>query len=270
MTSTIGEALTTLTLERTRTGVALITLNRPEKLNAINETMFAELRELGNTIGSDTSVRAVVITGAGRGFCAGFDLEDAPGLRELTPTEMLRFQENAAAAVLGIHNLPQPVIAAVNGPAAGGGLSLALACDIRVAGTGAKLAAVFVRGGFSAGDLGCSWFLPRVVGLGVAADLMLTARSVDAHEALRIGLVTQVVEQDELVDTAVAAAERIAGYSPAAVRSSLRALHAGVDAPSLRAHVELENRGQAMLARGDDVAEVLAAAAQGRAPRFAD
>ena len=266
----IGEALTTLTFDRPRTGVALLTLNRPEKLNALNEAMFAELREVGEEIAGDATIRAVVITGAGRGFCAGFDLDDAAGLRQLTPTEMLRFQERAAAAVLALHDLPQPVIAALNGATVGGGLSLALACDMRIAAKGAKLCAVFVRGGFSAGDLGCSWFLPRTVGLGAAADLMLTARSVDADEAMRLALVSRVVERDDLVETALQAAQQVAANSPAAVRSSLRALYAAVDAPSLRAHVELENRGQAMLSRGDDVAEALAAAAQGRSPRFAD
>jgi enoyl-CoA hydratase/carnithine racemase len=270
VTSVVGEALTTVALDRPRPGVALLTLNRPERLNAITGTMFAELREVCAAVAADRTIRAVVLTGAGRGFCAGFDLEEARGLRELSPTEMLRFQEHAAAAVLAIHHTPQPVIAAVNGPAAGGGLCLALACDIRLAGPGAKFAPMFVRGGFSAGDLGCSWFLPRIVGLGVAADLMLTARTVDAREALALGLVSEVVEPADLVQTALERAERIAAFSPAAVRSSLRALYAGVDAPSLRAHIELENRGQAILSRGEDVAEVLAAAAEHRAPRFAD
>jgi enoyl-CoA hydratase/carnithine racemase len=270
MSATLDESLTTLSLERPIPGVVIMRLDRPEKLNALNETMFAELREAATTIADDTTIRAVVITGSGRGFCTGFDLEDAPGLRDLTPTEMLRFQERAASAVLAIHQLPQPVIAALNGPAVGGGLSLALACDIRIASASAKLCAIFVRGGFSAGDLGCSWFLPRIVGLGAAVELVTTARAIDAQEALQIGLVNHVVEPDALLETALQTAGQIAANSPTAVRSSLRAVYAAVDAPSLRAHVELENRGQAMLSRGDDVAEALAAAAERRAPAFAD
>jgi enoyl-CoA hydratase/carnithine racemase len=263
-------AFATLRLERPLKEVALLTLERPERLNALNAQMFAELREAADTLADDASVRVVVLTGAGRGFCAGFDLADAPGLRDLSPQEMLRFQERAADSVHAVHAIPQPVIAAVNGPAVGGGLSLALAADVRIASSTANLCAVFVRGGFSAGDLGCSWFLPRIVGLGTAAEMMLSARSVGANEALRIGLVSEVVERDELLARALELAEGIAAHSPAAIRSSLRALYSGVDAPSLRTHLELENRGQAMLARGADVAEALAAASQGRSPRFSD
>jgi enoyl-CoA hydratase/carnithine racemase len=261
---------TTLAVEPARPGVALITLQRPDSLNAMTARMFDELRAAGAQLAADTGVRVVVITGAGRGFCPGFDLDEAPALAGLTGAEMLRFQERAAAGVLALHTMPQPVIAAINGPAVGGGLSLALAADVRIAAAGAKLCAVFVRGGFSAGDLGCSWFLPRIVGLGVAAELMVTARTVDADEALRLGLVTQVTEPDELLDTALQTAEQIASYSPVAVRMSLRSLYANVDAPSLRTALELENRGQALLSPGPDVAEALAAAADRRVPAFAD
>ena len=263
-------ALTTLAVERARPGVALITLHRPDRLNAMNPRMFDELRDVGAQLAADTGVRAVVITGAGRGFCPGFDLDELPALARLTAAEMLRFQERAAAGVLAVHTMPQPVIAAINGPAVGGGLSLALAADVRIAATGAKLCAVFVRGGFSAGDLGCSWFLPRIVGLGVAADLMVTARAVDADEALRLGLVTRVTEPDDLLAAALGTAEQIAAHSPVAIRMSLRSLYANIDSPSLRTALELENRGQALLSPGPDVAEALAASAEQRAPTFAD
>jgi enoyl-CoA hydratase/carnithine racemase len=243
----VSAAFTTLTVKHREGGVALITLQRPERLNAMTAQMFDELRAAGAQLGGDSSVRAVVITGAGRGFCPGFDLDEGAVVAELTGAEMLAFQERAAAGVLALHEMPQPVIAAINGPAVGGGLSLALAADVRVAAAGAKLCAIFVRGGFSAGDLGCSWFLPRIVGLGVAAELMITARTIEADEALRIGLVSEVTTPDDLLDTALRIAEQVASHSPVAVRMSLRSLYANVDAPSLRTAMELENRGQALL-----------------------
>jgi enoyl-CoA hydratase/carnithine racemase len=261
---------TTVAVARPRDGVALITLNRPEKLNALNATMFDELTEAARAVSRDRSVRAVVLTGAGRAFCPGFDLADAPALAELTSGEMLDFQERAAGVVQAIHAVPQPVIAAIDGACVGGGLSIALAADIRIASDAAKLCAIFVRGGFSAGDLGCTWFLPRIVGLGVAAELITTARTVLADEALRIGLVSHVHPTDGLLDAALATAEAIATNAPLAVRMSLRALYANVDAPSLRTALELENRGQAMLSPGPDVREALAAAREGRRPDFQD
>jgi enoyl-CoA hydratase/carnithine racemase len=260
----------TILITRPRPGVALLTLDRPDRLNAMTGEMFADLARAAGVLGADPSTRAVVLTGAGRGFCPGYDLADAPGLRDLGLADMMRFQEQAAAAVLAIHQMPQPVIAAVNGTAAGGGFSLALAADIRIAASTAKFAAMFVRGGFSAGDLGCSWFLPRLIGLGRAVEMTCTGRSVDPEEALAVGLITDVVEPEQLLDRALGTAEQIAANSPIGVRMTLRAIYANIDAPSLRTAVELENRGQAMLSPGPDVAEVLTARAEGRAPVFVD
>jgi enoyl-CoA hydratase/carnithine racemase len=264
------EVSATVAIERPRARVALLTLNRPDRMNAMTGEMFADLEQAAAELGADRSIRAIILTGAGRGFCPGFDLADAPGLRELGVAGMLRFQERAAAAVLALHHMPQPVIAAVNGAAAGGGFSLALAADIRIAASTAKFAAMFVRGGFSAGDLGCSWFLPRLVGLGRAVEMTCTGRIVDPQEALAVGLVSEIVAPEDLLDRALAIAEQIAANSPIGVRMTLRAIYANVDAPSLRTAVELENRGQAMLSPGPDVAEVLTARAEGRTPAFAD
>lgn len=263
-------AFETLTVTRPRPGVALATLDRPERLNALTRTMFEELCGLGADVAADDTIRALVITGAGRGFCAGYDLSVAGELPALSAREMLRLQELAAASVTAIHAIPQPAIAAINGPAAGGGLSLALGCDIRIAADDARLSAIFVRAGFSAGDLGASWYLPRIVGVGVAAELMFTGRSVEAGEALALGLVNRVVPAGALVDAALETAELIAANSPMAVRMSKRSLYANVDAPSLRTALELENRGQALMSPGPDVAEVLAARAEGRPAQFPD
>ena len=259
----------TLLLDRPRDAVLLVTLNRPERFNAITFGMFDELHEMCRTVRDDDEIRAVVLTGAGRGFCSGLDLDDAATLADMSPREMYAGQEQWAGAVEALHDLPQPVIAAVNGAAAGGGLGLALAADMRVASTEARFNAAFVRIGLSAGDVGVSWSLPRVVGLGRAAEIMLTGRFVDAAEAERIGLVNRVVEPEALLDAAFDLAAEIAANTPFGVMLTKRVLHANVDAGSLRSAIEVENRGQTLATRGTDFGEALAAFRAKRPPTFA-
>lgn len=249
----------TLLVERPRDGVVLVTLNRPERLNAITFGMFDEMHALCRELMTDADARVVVITGTGRGFCSGLDLDDAETLPDLTPHEMMLGQQHWAGAFVNFHELPQPVIAAVNGPAAGGGLGLALAADIRLASPAATFNAAFVRIGLSAGDVGVSWSLPRVVGLGRAAEIMLTGRFVDAEEAAAIGLVNRVVPAEDLLDEAFAMADLIAANTPFGVTLTKRVLNANVDAGSLSQAVEVENRGQTLATRGDDFREALAA-----------
>jgi enoyl-CoA hydratase/carnithine racemase len=249
----------TLLVERPRDGVVLVTLNRPDRMNAITFQMFDEMHDLCRALLADREARAVVITGAGRGFCAGLDLDDAETLPDMTPHEMMLGQQHWAGAFVNFHELPQPVIAAVNGPAAGGGLGLALVADIRLASPTARFNAAFVRIGLSAGDVGVSWSLPRVVGLGRAAEIMLTGRFVDAEEAATIGLVNRVVPEDALLDEAFAVAEQIAANTPFGVTLTKRVLNANVDAGSLSQAVEVENRGQTLATRGQDFREALAA-----------
>jgi enoyl-CoA hydratase/carnithine racemase len=249
----------TLLVDRPRDGVVLVTLNRPARMNAITFQMFDEMHDLCRGLLSDRDARAVVITGAGRGFCAGLDLDDAETLPDMTPHEMMLGQQHWAGAFVNFHELPQPVIAAVNGPAAGGGLGLALAADIRLASPAARFNAAFVRIGLSAGDVGVSWSLPRVVGLGRAAEIMLTGRFVDAEEAATIGLVNRVVPEDRLLDESFAIAEQIAANTPFGVTLTKRVLNANVDAGSLSQAVEVENRGQTLATRGQDFREALAA-----------
>ncbi len=259
----------TLLVDRSREGVLLVTLNRPERYNAITFRMFDELHDLCRTLRDDDATRAVVVTGAGRGFCSGLDLDEAATLAGMSPAEMYKGQEHWAGAFEALHDLPQPVIAAVNGAAAGGGLGLALAADIRVASTQARFNAAFVRIGLSAGDVGVSWSLPRVVGLGHAAEMMLTGGFVDAVEAERIGLVNRVVQPDGLFDAAFEVADRIAANTPFGVMLTKRVLQANVDAGSLRQAIEVENRGQTLATRGDDFREALSAFRAKRAPQFA-
>ena len=149
----------TLSVERVEDGIAIATLNRPERMNALTFAGFAELRALVEEIGADESIRALVITGAGRGFCAGLDLDDAARLSEMSVPEMFAGQEQWAGAIAALRRMPTPVIAAVNGAAAGAGFGLALAADVRIASEAARFNAAFVRIGLSGGDVGVSWLL---------------------------------------------------------------------------------------------------------------
>jgi enoyl-CoA hydratase/carnithine racemase len=258
----------TIRVDVSAPGIAVVTLHRPERLNAMTPQMLAELSAVAGELDADHGLRVVVLTGAGRGFCSGYDLEEAAGLAALTPAGMMDRQRAGMRAVLAFRELRQPVIAAINGPAVGGGLSLALAADIRLAADGAILSAAFVRIGMTAGDLGCSWQLPRIVGTGLAAELMLTGRKIDAAEASRIGLVNRVVPGGELMSEAMELAGQIAANSPMGVALTKSALHANAEIPSLRAAMELENRGQVLATRAADMPEALAAFREGRPARF--
>jgi enoyl-CoA hydratase/carnithine racemase len=257
-----------ITVEERAPGVVLVTLDRPESLNALTFGMFDELGSLVRDLGQDDDVRVVILTGAGRAFCAGFDLSLSDALPAAGPLGMLHIQERAARALLDLRALRVPVIAAVNGAAAGGGLSLALAADIRIASTTARMNAAFVRVGLSAGDLGASWALTRLIGPARTAELCFTGRFVDASEAERIGLVNAVSDPDALIDDALAMAAAITANSPGGVQLSKRALQANQEAASYAAAIELENRGQALLSRTDDMLEAITAFKEKRAPKF--
>ena len=259
----------TLLLERPREGVALLTLNRPDRLNAITFEMFEEMHAVCDLLRQDDSVRVVVLTGAGRGFCAGLDLDEAETLPDMSPAEMMLGQERWAGAIEAFHLLPQPIVAAVNGAAAGGGLGMALVADIRLASPAARFNAAFVRIGLSAGDIGVSWSLPRVVGLGIASEILLTGRFVGAEEAAEIGLVNRVVPAEDLLDEAFAIADQIAANSPFGVMLTKRVIRTNVDAGSLRNAIETENRGQTLATRGTDFREALSAFRDKRPPTFA-
>lgn len=249
-------------------GIAKLTLQRPDRLNALTFAMFGEIEEAIRDLDAARDVRAVVLTGAGRGFCAGLDLDDAASLPAMGAVAMLDGQQGWARAVTSLCECSTPIIAAVNGPAAGAGFSLALAADVRVASTSARFNAAFVRIGLSGGDCGSSWLLPRIVGLGRASELLLTGRMVDAAEALDLGIVNRVVPESDLLEEAIGIARQIAANSPFGVRLTKRVLHTNVDAPSLRAAIELENRNQVLTVDTADMAEALAAFRERRAPLF--
>src|ERR1700754_4201578 len=202
----------TLSVQRPHTGVVVLQLNRPARLNALNAVMVGELTQTLAGLGSDGSVNAVVLTGSGRGFCSGIDMRDfGPRMPEATDPaiDRLRFQETMAELPQALRGIPQPVIAAVNGPCVGAGLAMCLAADIRICSTAATFGNAAILLGLSGAEMGMSYFLPRIVGTSVAADWMLTARTVSAEEADRRGLVSELVEPALLSERALEIAARI-------------------------------------------------------------
>jgi enoyl-CoA hydratase/carnithine racemase len=248
---------TTLNLDTPSTGTLVLRLDRPERLNAINEVMVRELQEACAQIASDADVRVVVLTGTGRGFCSGIDLRDfGPGAPAATApaSDRLRFQEMMASLPLGLRALPQPVIAAVNGPAVGGGLALCLGADLRLGARSASFGNAAILIGLSGAEMGMSYHLPRIVGTSVAADWMLTGRTVSADEAYRCGLVSELVDDDRLLDRALELAARIAANSPLGVQMTKGALQVNTDAPDVTAALEVENRNQVITFGTDEAA----------------
>jgi enoyl-CoA hydratase len=259
---------TTFRFEDAAPGVKLLTLDRPERLNAITWQMVAELEDAFRWLHEHGEVRTVVLTGEGRAFCAGLDIKDPASFDQENTVHAYDLQEQIGRMFAHLAEVPQPIIAAVNGPATGGGFVFALASDLRLAAPEARFNMANVRIGFSGCDLGSSYWLPRTVGVGLAAELMMTGRFMDAAEAESRGVVNRVVAGEELLDAAIALAADIAQNSPFAVRMTKQVLAANVDAPSLSAAIELENRTQILCTRTQDFEEALAAFREKRAPRF--
>jgi enoyl-CoA hydratase len=256
-------------------GIALVTLNRPERLNAMTLELVAELGEALARLGADPGTRAIVLTGAGRGFCAGHDLgEMVDGSGEDSPLATVRgglgVQRAFSDLTVRVRRTPKPVIAAVNGAAAGGGLALALASDTRVCSASARFNAAFVRLGISGADVGVSYLLPRLVGPTAAFEMMLSGRIVDAEEAFRLGLVLRVVPDGEVVDAALDVARGIVRNSPLGVDMTKEVMWANLDAPSIEAAIELENRTQILCTQTRDFGEALSAFVERRDPSFED
>ncbi|MGZ5377731.1 MAG: enoyl-CoA hydratase/isomerase family protein, partial [Mycobacterium sp.] len=233
-----------LELTYPRPDIAVLTLTRPEKLNALSYQLVEDLHSALDGIRANNDLRVVVFTGAGRGFCSGLDLTDPnpenAGEGTEFPRSGMRWQERIAELTAKIHHLRQPVIAAVNGPAYGGGLGIALACDIRIASESARFCTQFIKLGLGGCDIGVSYTLPRIVGAGPAFDLILTARAVDADEALRLGLVSRVSTDGAVVDDALAIAETLCRYGKFGVESTKQVLWANLDASSLESALHLE------------------------------
>lgn len=229
-------------------GITVLTLNRPDRLNALDAEMVSNLHATLEEVGSDRRCRVIVLTGAGRAFCAGLDLggygvaPDGDGRGRVGAG--MATQQHIAALVPRLRSLHQPVISAVNGAAAGGGLALALASDIRVAAESARFNVAFVKLGLSGCDIGVSWLLPRLIGAGRAWELMLTGRIIDSAEADALGLLTKVVPDDQLLEAALETASLIVANSPWGVRMTKEVAWSQLEVGSLQAGIDLENRTQ--------------------------
>lgn len=262
-------------VDRPRPGVALVTLNRPERMNSMAFDVMVPLKAVLAELTHDNSVRAVVLTGAGRGFSSGADHKSAgfvPNIDGLTrPTFALRSMEVLDDVILSLRKMHQPVIAAVNGAAIGGGLCLALAADIRVAADGAYFRAAGINNGLTASELGLSYLLPRAIGTSRAFEMMLTGRDVDAEEAERIGLVSRTVPENQLLDECYGVADRIAAFSRPGIELTKRTLWTGLDAASLEGHMQAEGLGQLFVRLlTANFEEAVAARADKRTPVFTD
>jgi enoyl-CoA hydratase/carnithine racemase len=251
-----------------RDGVATITLNRPEKLNALTFDTYADLRDLLPELPRRGDARVLVLTGKGRGFCSGGDVEEIIGaLQRMNPAELLEFTRMTGAVVKALRECPLPVIAAVNGVAAGAGSVIALAADFRLLARSASFAFLFTKVGLAGADMGSAYLLPRIVGLGRATELLVLGDRVDAEGAQRIGLATQVVDDDELPAAAQALARRLAD-GPALAYSTTKVLLTRELDMDLGSAIELEAVSQALMMKSDDHSEFYAAWAEGRKPAW--
>lgn len=252
-------------------GIVRLTLNRPSSLNALTDELIEELHARISELETDRSCRVVILTGAGRGFCAGADLhaqrpeEGDPQVGG--PALRLQIQSRYSNLVPRMRRLRQPVVAAVNGPAAGGGFSLALAADIRIAAQSAKFNAAFIRVGFSGTDMGCGWLLPRLIGASRAFELLLTGRLIGADEAERIGLVCRVVPDGEVMDAALATARLIRANSPFGVWITKAVMWSNLEV-SMQAGIDLEDRNQSIAGFSEDRDEAKRAFLERREPIY--
>ena len=255
-------------------GITQLTLHRPERLNAMNYALISGLYEALDELAEDRACRVIILTGAGRGFCAGLDLTEGaspPRAQGLGRAQAgMTVQKMIAGLVPKMRAMPQPIISAVNGAASGGGLALALASDVRIAASNARFNVAFVRVGLSGCDIGVSWLLPRLIGASRAFELLLTGRLIDAQEADRIGLVTRVVDEGRAVESALETAELIVGNSPFGVRMTKEVMWSQLEIGSLQAGIDLENRTQVLSSFTGDLVEAMQAFAEKRAAVFTD
>ncbi|MGZ4214239.1 MAG: enoyl-CoA hydratase-related protein [Actinomycetota bacterium] len=266
--------MSTVRVDKRSDHVTVVTLDRPEVLNAMSVELCDDLLAALDAVGRDNRCRVLVLTGAGRGFCSGLDLDDhgvLPNIDGLTvprlgPLAMRHYSRLTPA----MRRVPQPIIAAINGPAYGGGMCLALAADIRIAGASALFNATGLVNGLTSTELGASWLLPRLIGASHANDILLTGRVVDAPEALRLGLVSRIVSNERLLDEALETAESMSRFSIYGLQMTKRALWANLEVSSLDTAIEFEDRNQLMLGYTDNLPEAIRARNEGRAPVYTD
>lgn len=250
--------------------IDVVTLNRPEALNALSREMMLELQHYFGKLYTDYTVRVVVLTGAGRGFCSGLDLKEDRSDEPGGVVGGMQTQRRVSEIMLRMRRAPQPIISLINGPASGGGLGLALASDIRIATPSVRMNAAFIRIGLSACDVGVSYFLPRLVGSSLASELLLTGNFIEADRALRSGLVSSVVEADQLMDKGLQMAKDILRNSPIGVRLTKDCLNMSIDAPSLDAVIAMEDRQQILISATGDMREGVSAFLEKREAHYQD
>lgn len=259
-------------VDRPEPHVALLTLNRPERLNAMSIDLVVELYDTLEAVGDDNSVRVIVLTGAGRAFCSGLDLKDygvVPGIDGLQVGQIAqRSMRYYSRLISQLRRLRQPVIAAVNGPAYGGGMCLAAGCDLRFGSPAATFNATGIVNGLTSTEMGISFLLPRLIGASQSSDLLLTGRVVDAEEAFRIGLVSRLA--DDVVAEAVATATQMTRYSPYGLAMTKDIVWVGLETTSLESAIEIEDRNQLMLGFTENLPEAIRAFDQGREPVYTD
>jgi enoyl-CoA hydratase len=259
-------------VERPLPNVAVVTLDRPERLNALSIDLAIELDDALRSVGDDNGVRVVVLTGAGRAFCSGLDLKDygvVPGIDGLQVGQIAQRSMRAySRLVTTIRGIRPPVIAAVNGPAYGGGMCLAMGCELRFAATTATFNATGIVNGLTSTEMAAAWLLPRQIGTSHANDLLLTGRVVDGEEALRLGLVSRVA--DDVVALALEVAGSMSRFSPYGLAMTKDVLWANLEISSLAAAIELEDRNQLMLGFTENLPEAIRAFDAGREPVYTD
>ena len=249
-------------------GVATVTFSRPDKLNALTFDVYADLRDLLGELPHRGDARVLVLTGEGRGFCSGGDVEEIIGeLQTMSAGELLDFTRMSGAVVKAMRDCPLPIVAAVNGVAAGAGSVLALASDLRLMAQSAKLSFLFTRVGLAGADMGAAYLLPRLVGLGRATELLVLGEEVSADRALELGLATRVVDADSLPSAANDLARKLAD-GPALAYATTKILLTRETDMSLHDAIEMEALAQALLMKSEDFAEFYSAWSEGRDPAW--
>jgi enoyl-CoA hydratase/carnithine racemase len=277
----------TIKFELKENGIGLLTLNRPDKLNAMSFQMIKDLHALFDSLMVNLDCRVLILKAEGRAFCAGLDLKESTILQsKKKPPELkekfhflnapdkdiikakLYAQWHTSSIIVKMRKISQPIIALVQGAASGAGFAFSLAADIRIASKEARFNNAFINVGFSGSDLGSSYHLPRLIGMSRAAEILYTGRFVDAYEAEKIGLVLNVVEESKLLDTGIELAESLLHKSPLGLRMTKQALNLSLDSPSLDTILQLENRAQMLCSASDDIMEGIQSFFEKREPKY--
>ncbi len=274
----------TIKWELQENGIGILTLNRPEKLNAISFQMEEELHSILDQLIINLNCRVIILKGAGRAFCAGTDLQEGLILNSkkiqenykkyyfLDVTEPIKkklyYQWRISQIILKMRKISQPIIALIQGPAAGGGFSFILAADIRIASEEAQFINSPINIGLTGADIGASYFLPRLIGMSTAAEILYTGRTVNGKEAKEIGLVNRLVEKDKLLDAAMELAEEMLKKSPIGLRMTKKAINLSLDSPSLDTIIQFENSSQVITFSSKDMNEASSAFFEKRDPKY--